>query len=250
MRMNNEGSYYPPNDSLNDAIKAMEDIIKDTGESSKLSIGIDCNANNYFVETTKKYEMDGFKQPPEAEALIDFYLKFCHDHPLISYLEDPLADSDISGWNKIHSKFDSKSHIFVTSKSLVSRNLSSIQNLIEMKQLEEVLESQSEEEKKHVQEANKLKLQQNAGKVDLLNISLGMGSCVTVSELFDCHKIFRQKSHKGLSVWDAAGESDQHIAVDLAFAMKANYLILHGLNNRSERMIKVNRYLELIEKFY
>jgi enolase len=250
MRLNNEGSYFPPNDTLNDAIKAIEDIIKDTGESTRLSIGIDCNANNYFSESTKKYEMEGFKQPPEADALIDYYLKFCNDHPLISYLEDPLADSDFTGWNKILSKLDSKPHIFVTSKSLVTRNLSSISKLIEMKVLDEVHDSLSEEEKKRVQQTNRIKSEENSSKVDLLNISVGIGSCITVSEIFDCVKIFRQKSHKGLTVWDAAGESEQDIAVDLAFAMKANYIILHGFNNRSDRMIKISRYLNIIEKFY
>jgi len=100
MRLNNEGSYFPQNDTLNDVVKYMEDIIKDTGEAAKLSIGIDCNANNYFNETTKKYEMDGFKLPPDADPLIDYYVKYCTDHPLISYLEDPIADTDLIGWKK------------------------------------------------------------------------------------------------------------------------------------------------------
>jgi enolase len=86
---------------VNDSIKLIEDIIKDTGEGSKLAIGIECNANNYYNEQTKLYDMDGFKKPPDADQLIDYYLKFCTDHPLITFLEDPIADSDIEGWKKI-----------------------------------------------------------------------------------------------------------------------------------------------------
>lgn len=41
------------------------------------------------------------KKPPDADQLIDFYLKFCNDHPLINFLEDPIADVDIEGWKKI-----------------------------------------------------------------------------------------------------------------------------------------------------
>jgi len=129
MRLNNEGSYYPPNDNLNDIIKLLEDIIRDTGESNKLSIGIDCNANNYFNDVTKKYEMDGFKQPPDAEALIDYYLKYCNEHPAIKYLEDPIADLDITGWQKIFMKFSQKPSVTISSKSLVGENFKNLKNV-------------------------------------------------------------------------------------------------------------------------
>jgi enolase len=106
IRLNTEGSYFSPNDTINDTMKLMEDIIKDTGEQSKLSIGIDCNANNYYNSETNKYEMDGFKQPSDVEALIEYYLKYCTDHPFITYLEDPIADSDHVGWKKMYWRFE------------------------------------------------------------------------------------------------------------------------------------------------
>ena len=118
MRLNTEGSYYSPNDTVNDTIKLIEEIIKDLGEPGKFSIGIDCNANNYYVEGTKKYEMDGFKQPSDVEPLIDFYYKFVTDHPLITYLEDPIADTDISGWKKLYTKFEGK-NIIISAKNML-----------------------------------------------------------------------------------------------------------------------------------
>ena len=77
MKMNSEGSYFTPNDgSINDTIKVMEEIVKDIAEGNKISIGIDCNANNYYSDQVLKYEMDTFKAPIENDLLIDFYFKF------------------------------------------------------------------------------------------------------------------------------------------------------------------------------
>jgi enolase len=129
MRLNIEGSYFSPNDTINDTIKLMEEIIKDTGESARLSIGIDCNANGYYNETTKKYDMDGMKQPPEADALIEYYFKYCTDHPLITYMEDPIADVDLAGWKKIFAKFESKPTVQIASKNLISESLTNIKHV-------------------------------------------------------------------------------------------------------------------------
>jgi enolase len=107
----------------------MEEIIKDVGEPGKLSIGIDCNANNYYNESTNKYEMDGFKQPSDVDPLIDYYLKYITDHPLITYLEDPIADSDLIGWNKLYTKFESK-NIIISSKIMIHEDISILKNVI------------------------------------------------------------------------------------------------------------------------
>jgi enolase len=123
MTLNSEGSYNSPNDTINDTMKLMEEIIKDTGEQSKLSIGIDCHANNYYNSETMKYEMDGFKQPSEVELLIEFYLKYCTDHPLITYLEDPIADSDYVGWKKMYWRFENmRPGVTITCKNLIDEN--------------------------------------------------------------------------------------------------------------------------------
>jgi enolase len=106
----------------------MEEIIKDVAEPGKLSIGIDCNANNYYNEGTKKYEMDGFKQPSDVDPLIDYYFKYTTDHPLITYLEDPIADHDIAGWKKLYTKFESK-NITISSKNMVDENITKLSNV-------------------------------------------------------------------------------------------------------------------------
>ena len=57
MRLNNEGSYYPPQDTLNDILKLIENIINEVNEKDALYIGIDCNANNYYNPTILSLKM-------------------------------------------------------------------------------------------------------------------------------------------------------------------------------------------------
>jgi len=125
--MNTDGSYFTPNDnSINDTVKVLEDILKDINEGNKITIGIDCNANNFYSDAAKKYEMDGFKQPIENDQLIEFYLKYCSEHPLISYLEDPISELDLIGWKKLTTKFEGKPNFYISGKSLF---MDSIQGL-------------------------------------------------------------------------------------------------------------------------
>ena len=101
MRPNSSGSFSSPSDTINDTVKILEEIIKDTGEPTKYSIGIECNANNYYNDQTKKYDMDGFKQPIDIDQLLDFYLKYLTEHPAITYMEDAIADIELEGWRKV-----------------------------------------------------------------------------------------------------------------------------------------------------
>ena len=67
------------------------------------SIGINCDANNLFNKDPKdpnKYEIEGVKTQSSMQQLIEYYIKLCQDHPLISYIEDPFADSDMEGFRK------------------------------------------------------------------------------------------------------------------------------------------------------
>lgn len=255
MRLNPEGSYYPPNDSLNDVVKLMEEIIKDTGEASKLSIGIDCNANNYFNDSTKKYEMDGFKKPPEADELIDYYMKYMNDHPLINYIEDPLCDSDLPGWKKIYQKFDTKPNLTVSSKQLIAENCENLIKLTELAEIEEISEFMSEEEKEKVDTENKIKSEENAKKLYFNNMSFRINECSILSELFESYKYIKNKmvnnsKNPGITIWDSPVESEQAHVVDIALGLRANMIVLHGINNRSERVNKINRYIDLIEEIY
>ena len=108
MRLNEEGSYFPPTDVMNDIFKLMENIITEIGIADSFYYGIDCNGNNFYTQESNTYEMDGFKKPPDNDQMIDFYIKLCKDHPLLKYLEDPLSDNDLRGYSKLMDKFSTE----------------------------------------------------------------------------------------------------------------------------------------------
>lgn len=51
MRLNNEGSYYPPSDNLNNILKLIEGVISEVNVPDILKIGIECNADKYDIES-------------------------------------------------------------------------------------------------------------------------------------------------------------------------------------------------------
>ena len=132
MRLNDEGSYFPPTDVMNDIIKLMENIITEIGVSDSFYYGIDCNGDNFYSPDTNTYEMDGFKKPPDNEQLIDFYIKLCKDHPLLKYLEDPLSNSDLRGYSKLMDKFSTECpDVKIVLKRLVQDKLANLSHIID-----------------------------------------------------------------------------------------------------------------------
>jgi len=94
------GSFICTMDTINDALKVLEESIKVT-KLENVKIFICCNATDVYNETTGKYEMEGAKGQYESSQMVDYYVKFLNDHPLIAYLEDPMANIDLTGWNLI-----------------------------------------------------------------------------------------------------------------------------------------------------
>ena len=131
MRLNDEGSYFPPIDTTNDIIKLIENVIAECG-GNNLYYGIDCNGNNYYTAETQTYEMDGFKKPHDNEQMIEFFVKLCKDHPLLKYLEDPLSNEDLRGYSKLFDKFEAEGvDVQVTLKRLVDDKIGGLNHIIE-----------------------------------------------------------------------------------------------------------------------
>lgn len=131
MQCNSEGSYSSTSDTINDALKTLEDIIKDTGEhqTGKLLIGIDCNASNYFNETTNKYDMDTFKQQIDADQLIEYFFKLINDRPLIAYINDPLNPKDVKSYIKLIERFKDKSNVVISCRRMFGETEESYLNV-------------------------------------------------------------------------------------------------------------------------
>jgi hypothetical protein len=90
---------------------------------------------------------------------------------------------------------------------------------------------------------------ENDKKINHRNISFRNTDCITITDLFECQKYIGQ-SNRNLNLWDNSVDNDRTFIVDIALALRANLLILHGINNRPEKMAKIIRYTELIESLY
>ena len=116
---------------MNDLIKLMENIINELGPENYY-YGIDCNGNNYYTQESNTYEMDGFKKPPDNDQMIDFYIKLCKDHPLLKYLEDPLANNDLRGYSKLMDKFTTECpDVKIVIKRLIDDKLINLNKIVD-----------------------------------------------------------------------------------------------------------------------
>jgi enolase len=67
-------------------------------------IGFNFDADNLFNKDPKepnKYEVEGAKGLMNSAQLVEFLCKMCADHPLITYIEDPVASEDFEGLRKL-----------------------------------------------------------------------------------------------------------------------------------------------------
>jgi len=54
-----------------------------------------------FSPDTKKYELENPKTPFDNDQMIDYLVKLCTDKPANTYLEDPLAATELAAWKKL-----------------------------------------------------------------------------------------------------------------------------------------------------
>lgn len=271
VRINEKGCFNIPVEAINDTMKLLNDIIKDTGELGKISLGLDCNANNFYNKETLKYEIEGMKKPLSNDELIDYYYKFTNDNANISHLEDPIADEDLEGWRKLTKKFESRAR-----PSLFSKRLSLNPDSLSRNFMYKSVPNNNENE----DTANQTK-QENADKIDCDGFSFNLNEfssfygfyenlCFARHSISDSRQNVEKavekevsssnkptmKPNKGeivnkdknakVAVWDCDYETNQNSVVDIAFGLSADVLVLNGFSYRPDRVSKVFRYLELI----
>ena len=110
-KMGADGSYFNACDSIPEALKILEDAIKNsnvnTDQETVASIGINCESESFYNAETNKYDMEGPKNLFEPGQMADWYIKFLGDHPLITYIEDPF--SEITGYQMFPEKLQEHS---------------------------------------------------------------------------------------------------------------------------------------------
>mmetsp|Transcript_40692 Transcript_40692/g.39296 ORF Transcript_40692/g.39296 Transcript_40692/m.39296 type:complete len:90 (+) Transcript_40692:860-1129(+) len=87
---------------MEDAIAAVQ---VNTDQKKYLKYGINTDMDSYFIREQNKYDVEGPKNLFDQDMLTEYYVKLATDHPLIEYIEDPMADGDIVGYQKIIKRF-------------------------------------------------------------------------------------------------------------------------------------------------
>ena len=160
-KANVSGSYFNALDSVNDTFKFLEDAINSTGlntpERKYLTIGINANGQDSFLEEQNRYDMEGPKNLFDQGMLADYFLKMSNDHPLLAYIEDPCAEGDIVGYQKIMRRFKD-TQVKIGVKNWFGSDLEGMQEYTQMVQEQ----SESEEEEKEIDEEEQKRLDEEA----------------------------------------------------------------------------------------
>lgn len=107
-----EGGFAPSVQDNNEALDVLMEAIKKSGHESKVKIGTDVAASEFYVAETGKYDLD-FKNPNSApemkktgEELSNYYLDWFKKYPFVS-IEDPFDQDDwaaYANFNKLCGK--------------------------------------------------------------------------------------------------------------------------------------------------
>lgn len=107
-----DGSFFNAFENVNESFKLLEDAINavgiNTDDKKYLKIGINTDAQGFYLEDQTKYDWEGPKNLWEVDQLVDFYEKLIADHPLLEYFEDCFATIDIQGYKKFNSLLKEK----------------------------------------------------------------------------------------------------------------------------------------------
>lgn len=108
---NASGSYYNAHENHNETFKLIEDAISNSGANANgqiLTIGINVDPDQFFNPDQGKYDIDGPKNLYDSKMLADWYVKIVNDHPLLSYIEDPVRVGDVDGWKTVMQTMQAK----------------------------------------------------------------------------------------------------------------------------------------------
>jgi hypothetical protein len=104
-----------------------------------------------------------------------------------------------------------------------------------------------EEQKAKLEEENKDIQTENENKVHHKHYSFRSVEFTNVTDMLECCKHI---TNLGISLWDHSVDNSESTIIDIGLGVRANMIILHGFNNRNEKIAKLNRYAHLIQELY
>jgi len=209
--LGDEGGFGPDLPSNEEAIKVLLEAIERAGYIPEKDVVLGIDVASTSLWRPPKYVFVNEKKTFTLEELFGYYQRLIKLYP-IKLLEDPLAEEDWSGWQKITALLSDK--ILVVGDDIFVTNKERLKKGIELKV------------------ANALIIKPN---------QIG-----TLTETLQTAKMAKEAGYK-IVVSHRSGETEDSFIADLAFALGTSY-IKAGSPERSERVAKYNRLLEIEEE--
>ncbi len=210
INVGNEGAFAPEGIADNELpIKYIVQAIGEAGYEAGVDAGValDAAASEFYKDG--KYELKTENKILSASELMDMYLAWQDQYPLVSW-EDMFSEFDWDYW----AKFKVKSKIPVVADDLTVTNVALLQKAINHKVADAIL----------------IKLNQ-AG---------------TVTETVDCCLLANQHNFLTIPSHRGGGETNDTFLVDLAVAVGSQWIKVGP--TRGERVCKYNRLMEIEEQ--
>ena len=210
INVGDEGGFAPPLRFAEQALELIMEALKKANYKNSVRILVDSAASEFYQQGTYKMKRAVFTR----EGLLDFYLNLLKNYPIIA-LEDPFAQDDFEGWQKLNSKLKTQNSKFlVFGDDLLATN----------------------------RERMKIAKEKNLCNGLILKID----QIGTISEALEAGKLAREFGWK-IMVSHRSGETTDDFIADLAVGISADF-IKSGAPVRGERVAKYNRLLEIEEE--
>lgn len=213
-----EGGFAPSMQDNEEALDVLMNAIEISGHASKVRLGTDVAASEFYSKETNTYDLDfkntkgsapGLKK--KADELIAYYQRWLKTYPLVS-IEDPFDQDDFEAYAKFQAAVGSQTQI-VGDDLLVTNP-------------------------KRVRMAREQKLC-NA-------LLLKVNQIGTITESIEAAEL-AVSAGWGVMVSHRSGETEDSFIADLAVGLRAGQ-IKTGAPCRSERLVKYNQLLRIEEE--
>ena len=208
--LGDEGGFAPQIKNPEEAIKLILEAAKKIGYQNKIKIIIDVAASQFFLAKKYKTNFGNFNQ----EELVNYYLDLIKKYHILG-LEDPFAEDDFRGWEKLKLKIEKiKLKTLVIGDDLLATN----SERIKMAKEKEFC---------------------NAAIIKINQIG-------TITEAIESVKLAKSFNWK-IIVSHRSGETCDDFISDFAVGISAHF-VKFGAPARGERVAKYNRLLKIEEE--
>ena len=95
-------------------------------------------------------------------------------------------------------------------------------------------------------------IKENSKLIKFQSLALRLNEFNHYSDIHEFIEYINKASNNGndvaITLYDALVESDQSFLIDVGFGIRAQNIILTSINVKSERMSKINRFMEVLNE--